>query len=57
MKAKAELGLVSAIIVAGFAALVFNRQVKIVREVHAEETEACRNRHCSAAMPLRDRDS
>lgn len=43
MKAKAELGLVSAIIVAGFAALVFNRQVKIVREVHAEETEACSN--------------
>ena len=41
MDAKAKLGLVSAIVVAGFGALVFGRQVRIVRQVHAEETEAC----------------
>lgn len=41
MDAKAKLGLVSAIIVAGFGALVFDRQVSIVRHVHAEGAEAC----------------
>jgi len=41
MDAKAKLGLVRAIIVAGFGALVFDRQVNIFRQVHAEETEAC----------------
>jgi len=41
MNAKGKMGFVSAIIVAGFAALAFNHRVKIVPQVHAEETEAC----------------
>ena len=44
MDAKAKLGLVSAILVAGLGAFLLDRQVRIVREVHAEETEACSDR-------------
>ena len=43
MDTKAKFGFVSAIIAAGFAVLVFSHQVKIVPQVHAEETEACRD--------------
>lgn len=41
MDAKTKLGLVSAILVAGFLGLVFDRQLRIVRQVHADETSAC----------------